>query len=174
MMRAQDWADDLTEFLKDYRYQPNLTAKLDALPTGPFDQELVNEIVLWKLNRYAPLEAGALTALNRIANIQPGNHRNAETELTLLLGQPGVDLPMASTLLRFRNPAAFQIIDVRAYRAVTGDDYPLYSTSGVNRKVSVYFTYLDDLVALSQEKGIVFKDLDRILYVFDKQKNGTL
>jgi hypothetical protein len=81
---------------------------------------------------------------------------------------------MASTLLRFRNPATFQIIDRRAYRAVTGDDYPLYSKSRAKRKIDLYFTYLDALVALASKKNMAFKDLDRILYVFDKQKNGTL
>ena len=174
MKRADEWIEDLRTFLKDYRCQPCLTPRLDSLPPEPFDQALVNEIVLWKVNRYAPLDEKVLCALNDLANIEPGHHRSAENGLGLLLQQPGVDLPIASTLLRFRNPLAFQIIDRRAYRAVTGDDYPLYSTSGAKRKIDLYFTYLDDLVTLARKKKVTFKDLDRILYVFDKQKNGTL
>jgi hypothetical protein len=56
MNRADDWIEDLGAFLQDYRYQPSLTPRLDRLPPEPFDQALVNEIVLWKVNRYAPLE----------------------------------------------------------------------------------------------------------------------
>ena len=174
MKRAQEWSDDLTKFLEDYRYQPNLTPKLDALTTTPFDQNVVNEIVLWKVNRYAPLEPEALEALNGLKEISHKKHRTAEDALRTLLRQPGIDLPMASTLMRFRNPSTFQIIDRRAYRAVNGDDYPLYSTSGAKRKADLYFDYLDKLIELATEKGIEFRHLDRILYVFDKQNNGAL
>ncbi len=174
MKRAQEWSDDLTKFLQDYRYQPNLTPKLDALTAAPFDQDIVNEIVLWKVNRYAPLEPEALEALNGLKGISYREHRTAEDALLILLRQPGIDLPMASTLMRFRNPDTFQIIDRHAYRAVNGDDYPLYSTSGAKRKADLYFDYLDQLMALATEKGVAFRHLDRILYIFDKQKNGTL
>ena len=174
MKRAQDWAGDFASFLKDYKYQPSLTPRLDALRTESFDQQLVNEIVLWKVNRYAPMEAEALDALNSLVGVEPGNHRQAESVLRLLLRQPGVDLPMASTLMRFRKPATFQIIDRHAYRAVTGDYYPLYSTSGEDRKVTLYFEYIDDLMRLAAERNVAFKDLDRMLYVFDRQENGSL
>jgi hypothetical protein len=53
MIRAETWQGDLAEFLDSYRYQPNLTRKLDALGSASFDQEIINEIVLWKVNRYA-------------------------------------------------------------------------------------------------------------------------
>ena len=81
---------------------------------------------------------------------------------------------MASTMLRFKNPQVFQIIDRHAYRALNGEDYPLYSASGLDKKIEVYFKYLDGLIALSQSKKVEFKILDRVLYVFDKQHNGKL
>lgn len=59
---------------------------------------------------------------------------------------------MASTLLRFRNPQTFQIIDRHAYQGLYGEDYPLYSTSRLDKKIDMYFNYLDDLVALSKAK----------------------
>ncbi len=174
MKLAREWTGNLADFLKDYRYQRNLTPKLDVLDASPFDQAVVNEVVLWKVNRYAPLEPKALAALNTLARTDFGKHRDAETVLDLLLRQPGIDLPMASTLLRFRNPKTFQIIDRRAYRAITGDEYLLYATSGRKKKTDLYFKYLDDLIALAKDKGINFQELDRILYVFDKQENGKL
>jgi len=174
MKRAQDWNGDLRAFLADYSYQRELTAKLDGLGGSPFDQVLINEIVLWKVNRYALLQPTVLDALNKLAKAKPKSHRHAQHELAQLLSQSGVDLPMASTLLRFRNPHTFQIIDRHAYRAVTGDDYPLYSASGVQKKIDVYFRYLDDLFDLAEKKDVPFHHLDRILYVFDKHQNGKL
>lgn len=36
----------------DYKYQKELTENLDKLD-GDFSQNILNEIVLWKVNRYA-------------------------------------------------------------------------------------------------------------------------
>ena len=91
-----------------------------------------------------------------------------------LLQQRGVDLPMASTLLRFRNPVVFQIVDRHAYRAVYGESYPLHRQSGVKAKIDLYFQYLDDLIALAESKRVDFRMLDRALYEFDKKTNRTL
>jgi hypothetical protein len=83
-------------------------------------------------------------------------------------------LPMASTLLRFRNPDVFQIIDRHAYRAVYRKDSPLYPQSSVKAKIDLYFRYLDDLVELAVSKRVEFRMLDRALYEFDKRNNGPL
>jgi thermostable 8-oxoguanine DNA glycosylase len=83
-----------------------------------------------------------------------------------LLDIHGVDLAMASTILRFRNPEVFQIIDRHAYRAIYGVKYPLYSMSSNQRKIEAYFEYLDKLLELSQKKGLEFRTLDRLLYEF--------
>ena len=81
---------------------------------------------------------------------------------------------MASTFLRFRNRKAFQIIDRHAYRAVWGKDYPLYSSSSDDAKIDLYFGYLDGLFGLAESKKVDFENLDRVLYVFDKEVNGKL
>ena len=174
MKRAEEWEGALTEFLKGYRYQRELTAHLDGLGSEPFAQDVVNEIVLWKVNRYAGLSPNALEALNRVAETRPRSHRTTEAAVGTLLRQQGVDLPMASTLLRFRNRKAFQIIDRHAYRAVYGEDYPLYSSSSDDAKIDLYFRYLDRLFALADSRNVDFESLDRVLYVFDKQVNGKL
>ena len=170
---AQNHKGNLSDFLSRFAYQPALTAKLDALAGQAFSQDTINEIVLWKVNRYAPPDA-IRSALHTLGALQAQKHRDGEQVLDQLLACDGVDLPMASTFLRFHAPDVFQIIDRHAYRAVFGVAYPLYPASNSQLKVSTYFDYLDALHQLAQSSGAQFRDLDRILYVFDKEQNGTL
>jgi hypothetical protein len=168
------------QLLERYRYQPALTPTLDKIGTSRIDRCLANEIVLWKVNRYVDFDAEVLAALNRALDITPRNRRQKGAPiLRRLLEHRGIDLPMASTLLRFRNQAVFQVIDRRAYRAVYGTAYPLKPHSRIEDKIEVYFEYLDKLTAIAQrlaltKKPVDFTLLDRILYVFDKLKNGKL
>jgi hypothetical protein len=39
----------------EYNFQPELTSKLDEIDSD-FTQEIINEIVLWKVNRYSNFE----------------------------------------------------------------------------------------------------------------------
>jgi hypothetical protein len=66
----------------------------------------------------------------------------------------------------------FQIIDRHAYRAVYGEDYP--NTTVAARKIDTYFRYLDDLLKLCEQRKLDFDTVDRVLYQFDKKKNGKL
>jgi hypothetical protein len=174
MKRAVDYDHHLSEFLELYRYQPSLTATLDSVGPHPFEQSLIDKIVLWKVNRYAPLSPASLEALNSLVRLEPGSHKSSYDAIAMLLKDNGVDLPMASTLLRFRNPETFQIIDRHAYRALYGDDYPLTSGSNDEGKIELYFRYLDDLIELARTRNLEFRTLDRVLYMFDKQFNGKL
>jgi len=173
-MKAIDYKNNLNNFLKNYNYQPNLTKKLDNLHNVSFTQSLVNEIVLWKVDRYVSLDNEILISLDNLKSLTQGRHQQAQAVLETLLKVHGVDLPMASTFLRFRNPRVFQIIDQHAYRAVYDKKYPLYASSSISRKVSTYFDYLDKLIELCREKNLEFQSIDRLLYVFDKQTNGEL
>jgi hypothetical protein len=174
MKLAASWKGDLTDLLDEHRNQPDLTRKLDDVAHKEFDQSLINEIVLWKVNRYALLSPVTLTALNQLVSLKEGKHKEAESTLIALLRERGVDLPTASTFLRFRNPKVFQIIDRRAYRALYGEDYPLHGESSIDKKVGTYFKYLDRLVVFAKDKRVDFEILDRVLYVFDKKFNGRL
>ncbi len=171
---AAKWKGSLLACLKDFDFQPVLTPRLDALTSRPFTQGVVDQIVLWKVNRYVDLNLDALEALNSVSSTKQGRHRDARPVLATLMRQKGIDLAMASTLLRFRNKSAFQIIDRRAFRAVFGKKYPLRPHSSENKKIELYFDYLDRLFALADSKKIDFAILDRVLYVFDKRVNGTL
>jgi len=117
---ARSHQGDLSDFLRRFRYQRELTAKLDALPNAQFSQETINEIILWKVNRYARLSDDVRKALYALRALKPLEHRSGEQVLLQLLACTGIDLPMASTILRFQAADVFQIIDRRAYRAVFG------------------------------------------------------
>ncbi len=160
-------------FEKRYSYQAELTKSLDRR-TARFKQSTIDEIALWKVNRYAALRPGTLNAINRLSALKPREHRKGASCLSLLLGEDGVDLPMASSILRFRNPAVFQIIDRRAYRAIYGVKYPLHRSTPDHRKIKLYFDYLDALWKHASRRRIRFRKMDRVLYVFDKEKNGLL
>jgi hypothetical protein len=171
-MKAIETNRNLSDFLKGYRYLPELTGRLDRLDSQPFTQAVVNEIVLWKVNRYAPLSPATLELLNSVVGLQPSEHKSARDVILALLGERGVDLPMASTLLRFRNPSTFQIIDRHAYRALYGNDLRLIGSK--LRKAELYLGYLDSLLELARAKNVEFCTLDRVLSEFDRQKNGQL
>ena len=173
-VRASDFNGDLTEFLNGYEYQPKLTPKLDDLGGVNFTPELLNEIVLWKVNRYVSLDADQLGRIDALATLKPGEHRAARSTLEELLDSHGVDLPMGSTFLRFRKPSVFQIIDRHAYRALYGRKYKLYTTTPLRKKIEVYFAYIDELRRLCDAKGLQFETVNRVLYVFDKKTNGSL
>jgi thermostable 8-oxoguanine DNA glycosylase len=173
-MKASDYSGDLRSLLAQYTYQPDLTKRLDNLEVTALDQSLINNIVLWKVNRYVRVTDEILGQMVGLKILSAGEHRKAEAEINALLELDGVDLPMASTILRFVNPKVFQIIDRHAYRAVYGKKYPLYASMPKERKVSEYFDYLDQLIELCELKKLPFKIIDRLLYVFDKENNGKL
>jgi hypothetical protein len=98
---AQNYKGDLSRFASSYKYQPVLTRHLDNLPDEPFSQEVVNEIVLWKVNRYVRLPQDVRDCLYALRTFRPRQHRGAEQVVRMLLQCHGIDLPMASTFLAF-------------------------------------------------------------------------
>jgi len=154
MKKATDCSkEELEAYLPLYNYYkpapdaakstPALTEELDGIGDADFDELTLLKIILWKVHRYAELGDDLLGKLNSLRSLEAEERETARPVLEALLKTPGIDLPMASTILRFRNPAVFQIIDQRAYRSIMPEDkYPLYTASSVEKKVSVYFEYL--------------------------------
>ncbi len=155
-------------YLDLYAYQTQLTPKLDQL-TGAFDQATINEIVLWKVDRYALLSEKALAALNTIPSQGVVEEQLGKQVLELLLATKGIRLAMASTILRFKNPEFFQIIDERAYRVIYGEKLP--SSTVVAKQVKLYFDYLQKLRGIAKDYNLAFSSLDRVLYELDKELN---
>ena len=51
--------------ISSFKYQVELTKKLDSL-NSDFNQEILNEIILWKVNRYAKFDEETINLLNKI------------------------------------------------------------------------------------------------------------
>lgn len=169
--KIENKGDLLTEDF-DYDYNRDLTKLLDD-HNEDYDKNIINMITLWKVNRYPYISEDIITALNKLG--KETEYKEEHKKLLLrLLGCKGVQLPMASTFLRFRNPRLFQIIDQRVYRLITGNELslPVYS-SEKNKKVisDLYFDYLKRLKTMCDQLEIPFEKSDRILYNADKRIN---
>lgn len=159
----------------DYNYQSELTAKLDALEAD-FTQDTINEIVLWKINRFAALDEQTLSLLNQISK----DDRVLNLELTkqvlarlLQKQQKGIRLAMASTILRFKNPSLYQIIDQRVYRFIYGKEL-IYSVNNTDQQIALYLDYLTKLRQVCEVYRIAFEQADRVFYSMDKTHNSDL
>jgi len=167
-----DFEINLEEF--SFKYHEKLTKKLDAISCD-FDQNIINEIVLWKVSRYAELSKESLTLINSVSpESEVIDEEFTREVLKSLIAEPGIQLPMASTILRFRNPKIYQIIDQRVYRILFGEKYK--QEKNVTNQIEKYLTYLKKIREESTRLGISFEEADRILYLLDKDKrlNGNL
>lgn len=155
-----------------YNYQSDLTSKLDKLDTD-FNQEIINEIVLWKVNRYAAVDNETLNLINQIK--KDDTQINPELTGAILLRllskeQKGFRLAMASTVLRFRNPKIYQIIDQRVFRFLYGKELK-YSETNINEQITIYLDYLQKLKDVCAEHSVNFETADRVFYTMDKVYN---
>ena len=161
--------------ISSFKYQEDLTKKLDKI-NSDFNQEILNEIILWKVNRYAQFNQETIDLINKINPKDEIINSSLTGEILMnLLGkeQKGVRLAMASTILRFRNPKIYQIIDQRVYRFIYGKELK-YSESNLNLQIETYLSYLDKLKEVCLNYNIKFEDADRILYKMDKDYNKDI
>ena len=167
--------EKLKAFEKEkFAYQQRLSEKLDSLD-GDFNENIINEIVLWKVNRAPYIDSEILALINQI----PKNAYEINLELTSeilerLLNSPGFDLPMASTLLRFKNPNIYQIIDQRVFRFIYPGIKTLKLTGSVESKIELYLKYLHELKSICLNKNLEFVKIDRTLYLADKELNKNI
>jgi hypothetical protein len=173
----------VSNLLQSYRYQPELTRKLDSLTSIDLSLETIYEIVLWKLDRYPEFTPTLLRQVNDLAtftDLAGPNLSKAQNVLRSLLQTKGIQLPMASAILRFRNPIVFQIIDERAYRIACGEEpsypsKPYRMTEGyLATSTKIYFSYLSKLHEIANHFELSFKKLDRILYQLDIELGNEL
>lgn len=170
---------NIKENFGEFKYQEELTNKLDDC-SDDFNQEIINEIVLWKVNRYAKLPDEAFKLLNKISTnetVLTTEQKDIARKLLFILLETktkGIQLPMASTILRFRNKNLFQIIDQRVYRILYGKTLNLKSNKTeevIMNEIDMYFKYLDKLKRECEKREIPFPESDRILYMADKYYN---
>ena len=175
-----DYKKEVIKYKKEgFDYQKELTVKLDKTKSQ-FNQELLNEIVLWKVNRYTLFNSTLINEINTISSWKVLNKEKTRKILTSLLKTKGVQLAMASTILRFRNPNIFQIIDQRAYRVITGDPLKLSQIketsrgTTINKQIDVYIEYLEEIREKCKKLDVDFDDADRVLYIIDKNINKSV
>lgn len=154
-----------------YKFQPELTKYLDQFDDN-FDQDIINQIVLWKVNRYSKLKLETLSLLNQIKKTDT----TIDIDLTKkilreLLNTHGIKLAMASTILRFKNPNLYQIIDQRVFRFIYPNKDLSKITTKIDEQIDIYFEYLEDLRNICKSKNVNFYLSDRIFYVLDKERN---
>jgi len=139
------------------------------------NRDIINEIVLWKMNRRPQVEEKLIDAIYRLKKIEtPIEAANSEITkqvVEMLLLTKGMQLPMASTVLHFYFPNIYPIIDQRAYRELYGNDYPKNITK-MKLLVELYLKYIVDCYQYQQEKcpEIPFAKIDKVLYQIDKEK----
>ena len=159
----------------DYKYQPELTKKLDNIDSD-FDQGLINEIVLWKTNRYSWIDDKTIKLINQIKKDDKEINLDLTKEILKNLldkSQKGFRLAMVSTILRFKNPNIYQIIDQRVYRFLYNEELKI-SGQNVSKMIGVYLAYLEKLKDESNIHQIDFKKADRVFYSVDKKYNKDL
>ena len=158
-----------------FEYQESLTNKLD-LNLIDFDQNTLNEIVLWKVNRYAEFDSELISLINSINSTDLEIDMD-KTKIILrsLLNTNGVQLAMASTILRFRNPSIYQIIDQRVFRIIYKNKELKLNTylseKNLNYQIELYLQYLTDLKKVCTDLDIPFDNSDRILFMADRRIN---
>jgi hypothetical protein len=98
--------------------------------------------------------------------------------LITLIQKKGIQLPMASTILRFKNKNIYQIIDQRVYRIIyKGEKLKLKThpnDKNLNDQIELYIKYLHDLTKVCKELSIPFDKSDRILFMADKRINKDI
>jgi thermostable 8-oxoguanine DNA glycosylase len=164
-----DWTMKLKEAKENYKYQKELTEELDNKP-DEFTWETILKIVLWKTNRYPIIKNDLRNDINDLRKNY--TEEKARKVLEKLLDKKiakGFNLPMASTVLRFACPNELQIIDQRAYRILMG--VPIKIPFNSDKKIELYFNYIDKLKAECITFGVDFKNADRVLYELDKNVN---
>lgn len=169
----------------DYNYYPTITPLLDNIE-GSFTMDTIYRLTLWKVSRYPEIageDSKFLDKLNQLADYSTLNEAkdSAKEVLRILLSDEtkGIQLPMASTYLRFRNPNVFQIIDQRVWRQVHKDKPNMTNLkkqipSDINAQIDFYFRYLEDLRQLSKAKNIPFCEADRAFYAYDIALGHTI
>lgn len=118
-----------------FSYNDNETAELHAKLNGStsITEDDLRRVSLWKSDRVLSVSKKTLEKLNELSaksDVKLKDELVKEVIENLVISQ-GIGFPMASAILKFIKPTVFPIIDVRAYRALTGKK-PYYATYSGN------------------------------------------
>lgn len=173
------------EVLRRYSYESddNIKRRLNKLDKEDYkeNRDVINAIVLWKLNRSVAVTNDTLDLLNLMAEIKDpldaiGN-LNFNKLIMQLLSSKGIKLAVASTILHFYNPSVFPIIDQRSYRELFHEDFPNYTSKDSDRMyIDLYKKYIKGCCEYNTTNcpDIPFEYIDKILYQLDKDKKNKV
>ena len=166
-IRKFDMKSDVLDYTFGYNKAEGvaLHRKLNNAPS--ITVEDLRRVSLWKLDRVMDVPEETLQKLNTLAisEVQIDDPL-VEDVLNRLVFSQGIGFPMASTILKFIKPNVFPIIDVRAYRALTGKK--LYYTTYSYEK---YVEYAKSLAKIAAHTKRPLREIDEQLYCFDKKHN---
>lgn len=157
----------------DFDYHPIETNSLHKLLNNKSNISIndIRRVALWKLSRVIDIPDSVLEMLGQLALIKNLKIRDelSLSAISELIKCDGVGFPIASTILKFLRPDVYPIIDIRAYRVLTGRQ--LNSSS---YHLELYLGYVDQIRKISETKGIPLNQVDEQLYEFDKKHNGNI
>jgi len=140
------------------------------------NKDIINEIVLWKINRSVGIKDELIC---QIRDLKINDPNDASTNpkvnqiIIELLHSDGIQIAMASTILKMFHPDIFPIIDQRAYRELFNEEMPkYYSKDATVKYADTYQNYIQQCYLYQQNNCpyLDFNDIDKILYQIDKEK----
>lgn len=170
-IRKYQLDSDTLNFSFDYNSAETSLLRQELAGNANVDINDLRRVSLWKLDRVLAVSEGTLECLRNVAKDEglsvdaPISKRAIE----MLVESQGVGFPMASAMLKFLRPDVFPIIDVRAYRALTGSK-PYYSTYTLAK----YISYAKELARIAKHLNRPLSDIDEQLYCFDVAHNGKI
>ncbi len=131
----------------------------------------LRRVALWKINRVLNIPDNVIQNLDKLAKSKKLSIDDSNTKKVIseLLDCQGVNVPMASTILKFLRPDIFPILDVRANRALTGKTIQNYEYD-----LDVYLKYAKKIYDLKDKINLPLHEIDEQLYCFDKKHNGKI
>jgi hypothetical protein len=156
-----------------FKYNKEETEDLHKIINGKPDLNIddFRRISLWKLDRVLKLSNNTIEKLNIISIKQDLNIDDELVKEVIkeLVNSDGVGYPMASAFLKFIRPDIFPIIDVRAYRALSGKKiyYSMYN-------YELYINYTKDLMDIAKKINRPLREVDEQLYCCDKEYNQQI
>jgi thermostable 8-oxoguanine DNA glycosylase len=169
--KKYDAAVDALNFT--FSYNENETVELHAKLNGStsITESDLRRVSLWKSDRVLSVSEQTLKKLNELSakkNVALKDGLVKEVIESLVISQ-GIGFPMASAILKFINPLVFPIIDVRAYRALTGKK-PYYTTYSYEK----YIEYAEQVHQISVKSNRPLSEIDEQLYCYDQTHNGVI
>jgi hypothetical protein len=169
--RTFDKHNEALDFTFSYNDEETAALHAQLNNSSAITENELRRVSLWKSNRVLsvpPATLGKLNALATIPNISLKDPLVKDVIDQLVLAQ-GIGFPMASSILKFIRPDLFPIIDVRAYRALTGTK-PYYGTYSYKK----YIAYAEQLTDLARQLNRPLREIDEQLYCYDEKHNGKI